>query len=131
MIIKAIKGALQVLIGAYTTRVDQATQLKLALNETVKSDQRNRASIIQTAMSVRVFWWIWAMFALPLAAWWSLVMLDTMTPAHVLNLRIPMLPDTIKPYADQIFNNIFYSGVALGTTQSVVRGVLTLIASKR
>lgn len=130
MIWQAVKGLAKVLVGAYTTRADQATQLKLALNETAQRDRHNQTTLIRTAMSVKVFWWIWAMFAFPLAGWWVLVMVDTMTPPTVLNMGIPMLPETIRPYADQIFNNVFYSGVAVGATQSVVRGILSVATRK-
>lgn len=126
-----ITGIFKVLIGAYNKRADQATQLRVAEMDVAKVEMKTRASVIRTAMSVKAFWWAWAAFAFPLGVWWALVMLDTMTPAHVLNMGIPMLPDTIRPYADQIFNSIFYSGAGVAGTQSVVRGVLNVMAAKR
>jgi len=124
-----VTNVFKVLIGAYTKRADQATQLRVAEMDVDKVEMRQRASIIRTAMSVKVFWVVWAMFAFPLGGWWCLVMLDTATPAHVLNMGIPMLPDTIRPYADQIFNSIFFSGAGVAGTQSIVRGVLNVMAA--
>lgn len=134
------------LIGAYNKRVDSAHQLEivrinadsqreqvLAVNQTARmkaeleaqtAAERTQASVIKHAMSHQVFWWVWALFAIPLGMWWALVMLDTMTPPHILSLRIPTLPASIQPYADQIFNNVFYSGAAVGGVQILGRALV-------
>lgn len=95
-------------------------RLKSQLAATLKARE---ADIIMRAMSHNVFWVVWGLFAVPLGLWWALVMLDTMTPPELLSLGIPALPQTIVPYADQIFNNIFYSGAVVGITQIVSRAI--------
>jgi hypothetical protein len=130
MIWTVITGLFKVLIGAYEKRTDQAHELKLDLIETDRLDMKNRSMIIQKAMSVKTFWFAWALFAFPLGFWWCAVMLDTMTPPEWLDMGIPMLPQTIRPYADLIFNSLFYSGAGVAGTQSVVRGVLNVVSNK-
>lgn len=122
---KFMTGLFKVFIGAYEKRAGQAAQLKLDLLDVAKTDMSNRASIIKTAMSVKTFWIAWGLFAFPLGFWWALVMIDTTIPARYLNIGVPMLPETIKAYADLIFNSIFYSGAGVAGTQSVVRGILS------
>lgn len=131
MIWRIVKGVFKVVIGAYEKRADQATQLRIAEIDAEKLDARNRASLIRSAMSFKIFWVVWAMCAVPSGAWYALVMIDTMTPAHMLNMGIPMLPVSIKPYFDMVFNSVFYSGAAVGSVQTVVRGVLNFAANRK
>lgn len=125
-----VTNVFKVLIGAYTKRADQATQLKLDLIDTAKVDMRAKSAVIRKAMSAKPFWVAWSLFAFPLGGWWLLVMIDTATPPEFLNLGIPMLPGTVKPYADMIFNSIFYSGAGVAGSQSIVRGILNVVAAR-
>lgn len=123
------------LIGYHNKKANADHAITLARIESDTSAERVRAELagvlahrqtglIKSAMSHSIFWVVWGLFAIPLGLWWALVMIDTMTPAHVLSLRIPALPPSIVPYADQIFNNVFYSGAGMGAIQLLGRAVM-------
>lgn len=71
----------------------------------------------------RMFWLVWALFAVPLGLWWALVVGDTFLT--FVNLGIPDLPQSIQPKADVIFGSIFGSGggvAAMQAISSAIRG---------
>lgn len=107
----------------------RSADAKNAAIQQAKENRANRdtsASLIKTAMAHKVFWVAWGLFAIPLGAWWSLVVIDSMIPAHILNLQVPDLPDSIKPWAQQIFDNIFLSGATVGGVQIASRAATTI-----
>jgi hypothetical protein len=71
-----------------------------------------------TAMGHRIFWVVWALFALPLACWWALAMGGTV---HGLRDWLPVvdaLNAVIRPYADRIFDLVFYTGAGMAGAQT-------------
>jgi hypothetical protein len=106
------------------TRVKEENATDRVRMEVMSTLQARQAGLTKAAMAHRTFWIVWGLFAIPLGCWWALVMVDTMTPPEVLSLRIPSLPPSIQPYADQIFNNVFYSGAGMGAAQILGRAAL-------
>lgn len=76
----------------------------------------------QEAMKSRVFWWIWAAFAAPVAFWFGAVCVDSV---FLFSGQIADLPPSVKPYATDIIRSIFGSGAAVASVQllsSAIRG---------
>lgn len=92
---------------------------------------REQSTTQRMQMSFFMFWVVWSMFAVPLGGWWCAVMLDT---TFNFGWGVSNLPMTIKPWADQIFNSLFYSGLTgagLQTTSSLVSKALSIFAWRR
>jgi len=122
-ILSAFTGSvLPSLERAYKAKLDADTEeKKLAAEANIKLLEE-RAATIQAGMRARWFWIPWSMFAVSLAFWWVLVMIDTCLP--FVHLGIGDLPNSIKPWANTIFNNLFISGGAVGGLQ-VIGGAIT------
>lgn len=75
--------------------------------------------LTQTAMGHKVFWIVWSIFAFPLAIWWALAMAGTVRPLQGLVPVVEALNVVLKPYADQIFATIFYSGAGVAGLQTL------------
>ena len=74
------------------------------------------------AMKSRVFWWIWAAFAAPVAFWFGAVCVDSV---FLFSGQIADLPPSVKPYATDIIRSIFGSGAAVASVHmlsSAIRG---------
>jgi len=74
------------------------------------------------AMKSRIFWWIWAAFAAPVAFWFGAVCVDSV---FLFSGQIADLPPSVKPYATDIIRSIFGSGAAVASVQllsSAIRG---------
>ncbi len=62
-------------------------------------------------------WWVgWSLFALPLGLWWCHVLLDT---AFGFSWQVADLPDSIRPWANEVFYSIFGSGIGGATLQAI------------
>lgn len=85
----------------------------IALSET-------QAGVIKAGMQTRVFWVVWSMFALPLALWWAAVILDSL---FLYSGRIPDLPVSVRPWADQIFANVFWTGGGVAGASVLARAI--------
>jgi hypothetical protein len=81
---------------------------------------KHLAATVQAGMSHWPFWAVWSLFAVPLGIWWAAVVLDSV---FLFSGAIPDLPDSIKPWADQIFNSIFLSGGGVAGVQLVAKAI--------
>lgn len=70
-----------------------------------------RASVIQTGMQSKVFWVPWFMAAFPLATWFALGLLDSITNGATPD--VAALPPQLKEYADAVWGSLFVSGSAV------------------
>lgn len=59
-----------------------------------------------------IFWVAWTIAAIPTVAWYGFGMIDSMIDAGAILPDVAALPPQLKDYADIVFANIFYSGVA-------------------
>lgn len=87
-----------------------------------------RSNVVTAGMAHSAFWIVWLTFAFPLAAWFALVMVDTVFTFTWLS--IPDLPPAIKPYATQIFDTVFYSGAGMGGATAVSRGLSGILGRR-
>lgn len=128
-IASAALSVVKAIFGFVQQRAADAKNITLAAMANRRASRETSAGLIKVAMAHKVFWVAWGLFAIPTGLWWSLVVLDSMIPAHIMNLQIPDLPDSIKPWAQQIFDNIFYSGAGVGTAQIVTRGAVSAVTA--
>ena len=70
-----------------------------------------RAAVIQTGMQSKVFWVPWFMAAFPLATWFALGLLDSITNGATPD--VAALPPQLKEYADAVWGSLFVSGGAV------------------
>lgn len=114
------KGALGRILDTIDRRVDSETERQRvtadAIKHYVEADAQQRA----TAMQSRVFWWVWAAFAAPVAFWFGAICLDSV---FLFSGDIADLPPSVKPYATQIFSAIFGSGAAVAGLQAVASAI--------
>jgi hypothetical protein len=74
----------------------------------------------RAAMQSRVFWFVWAVFALPLGIWFAAVCLDSV---FLFSGRIADLPASVKPYANQIVAAVFGTGGGVAGLQAIAGAI--------
>jgi len=128
VIAETVLAVAQWLIRLVGFSVDQKTeQLRIkagvdiaAIQSTIYAHKYAR-DVILSAHRQRVFWIVWSMFAVPLAAWWMLAMLDTMANGALPD--VAAIPPTLRPYADAIVNNVFLTGGGMAIASQIVRAL--------
>lgn len=115
-------GPLDRVLFSLDKSIDNETERQRIVGNVVErvavADADNRAA----AMQSRVFWAVWALFAIPVGIWHGSVALDSV---FLFSGHIADLPPSTKPYADQIVVSLFGSGGLVATAQafaSAVRG---------
>lgn len=110
------------ILAAVGHSIDNETERQRIIGTVVErvavADADNRAA----AMQSRVFWAVWALFAVPVGIWHGAVALDSV---FLFSGQIADLPPSTKPYADQIVVSLFGSGGLVATAQafaSAIRG---------
>ncbi|PZP65764.1 MAG: hypothetical protein DI604_23525 [Delftia acidovorans] len=114
------KGALNRILDTIDKRVDGETERQQIIGDAVKHYVETDAQLRATAMQSRIFWWVWAAFAAPVAFWFGAICLDSV---FLLSGHIADLPASVKPYATQIFSAIFGSGAAVAGLQAVASAI--------
>lgn len=87
-----------------------------AIEIQIAADAENR----RAAMQSRVFWFVWAVFALPLGIWFAAVCLDSV---FLFSGRIADLPASVKPYANQIVAAVFGTGGGVAGLQAIAGAI--------
>jgi hypothetical protein len=83
----------------------------------------------KTAMQYKVFWVAWSLAALPMAAWFGWGMLDTLTNGWLPD--VAAIPAGLKPWAQAVWDNVFYTGAAAAGVQGVATTIANAIKSRR
>lgn len=124
-------GLMAELRGALSDwKAAQTDQQRIAAKERVDTLQQmvalsqQQAGVITTAMQSPVFWFVWALFAVPLGLWWAAVVLDSL---FLFSGRIADLPPSVKPYADRIFDNVFWTGGGVAGAAVLGKAVTSVI----
>ena len=125
MLAAIIAKVLGVLSGGVLDRVlthlekskeGQTERLKIENARRVNADNL-QAQVITTGMQFRVFWIAWSVAAVPTAAWYGWGMVDSLFNGSLPD--VAALPPQLLRYADIVFGNIFYTGVAAFGFQAV------------
>lgn len=114
-------GTLDRILSSVDSAIDNETERQRIRGEVVSRYVQTAAETKQVAMQSRVFWAVWALFAIPLGLWWALVMLDTALP--FVSWSIPDLPLSVRPWADIIFGGLFGSGATVGAAQAIASAI--------
>lgn len=125
MISAIVAKVLGLLSGNVLDRVlGHLERSKASENERLKIEQVRQinsenlqAQVITTGMQFRVFWIAWSIAAIPTAAWYGWGMVDSMFNGSLPD--VASLPPQLLRYADIVFGNIFYTGVAAFGFQAV------------
>lgn len=83
---------------------------------------RYARDVMLAAMNHRIFWVVWGLFAVPLATWWAWGMGNTIFVGVF--PHVAEIPETMRPYADAIVANVFYTGGGMAIASSIVRAWL-------
>lgn len=75
------------------------------------------ANVVMAGMQHKAFWIPWLIAAIPTSLWYGWGMLDSLCNGALPD--VAALPPQLLRYADVVFNNIFYSGAALGGAQMI------------
>lgn len=111
-------GVLDRILKSVDSAIDNETQRQEIRGRVIQRYVETEAETRQVAMQQRMFWRIWALFAIPVGVWFAAIMADTTLPPFG-SWGIPMVPDAIKPYVDSIFYSIFGSGGVVGAAQAI------------
>lgn len=117
-VIKLLLGGL----GGGIKSVAESTTARMAIAA------KYSTTVIVAAMSHRIYWVVWGSAAGSMAFWFVWGMLDT-----TFNGALPdvaQIPPGLKPYADIVWSNIFWTGVTgygISTFGSVVSKLIDRI----
>jgi len=113
-------GPLDRVLSSLDKSIDNETERQRIVGNVVErlavADADNRA----VAMQSRVFWAVWALFAVPVGIWHGAVALDSVL---LFSGHIADLPPSTKPYADQIVVSLFGSGSLVAATQAIASAI--------
>lgn len=87
----------------------------------------NSRDVVIAGMAHRVFWVAWSIAAIPTTFWYGWGMLDT-----AFNGALPdvaSIPPGLLPWAQTVWNNIFYTGAA-GMAAQAVSGIAGAVAQR-
>lgn len=79
------------------------------------------ANVVMAGMQHKAFWIPWLIAAIPTSLWYGWGMLDSLCNGALPD--VAALPPQLLRYADVVFNNIFYSGAALGGAQMIATAI--------
>ena len=121
--------ALSKVLGHLEARVNNETERQRISAVRDQHAMTTQASVITAGMQNKMFWVAWSIAALPMAAWFGWGMLDTLTNGALPD--VAEIPPGLKPYADAVWQNIFYTGAAVAGATSAASIIGRAISSKR
>lgn len=115
-------GVVDKVLDHLARRADSETErqrIEAARQSDAEARQRD---VIVAGMGSPAFWAVWSLFAAPLGLWWALAMADTIANGALPD--VARLPPSLQPYADVIFENIFYSGGGVAGASLIARAIV-------
>lgn len=109
-------GVLSRILTSVDRSIDNETERQQIRAQVVAKYVESAAETRQVAMQSRIFWWIWALFSVPLGIWWAAICLDSV---FLFSFDVADLPASVKPYANQIFAAVFGSGAGVASLQAI------------
>lgn len=108
------------ILSTLETRIDNETERQRIVGDVISRYVAADAETRAAAMQSRVFWIVWALFALPIGFWLGAIAFDSV---FFFSGHIADLPPSVKPYATQIIASIFGSGGAVAGVQSIATAI--------
>jgi len=114
----------QSVLGYLQNKSNNAVQLE-QINATKQAAlSATSASIILGAQGHKTFWFWFSAFVAPLAFWWIAIFINTIFAKLTGSWGIGEIPPQLVPWAQIIFQNIFYAGAGVaGTSILATAGV--------
>jgi hypothetical protein len=116
----ATGGPLNRILSSVDKSIDNETERQRitasVVERAVIADAENRAASMQS----RVFWYVWALFSVPVGVWLGAICLDSV---FLFSGQIADLPPSVKPYATQIIASIFGSGAGVAGVQAIAAAI--------
>lgn len=109
-------GVLDRLLTSVDRSIDNETERQAIRAQVISTYVETQAETRQASMQSRVFWVVWFMFSAPLGFWWAMICLDSV---FQFDWYVADLPNSVKPYADNIFAAVFGSGAGVASLQSI------------
>lgn len=116
-------------LGALAQRADNETkrqQIEATREATIAGYSRD---VVVAGMAHRMFWVAWSIAAIPLAAWFGLGMIDTLLNGAGPDVAI--ITPGLRPFADIVWQNIFYSGAGVAGATVIGKSIAGAIAARR
>lgn len=113
-------GVLDRVLSSVDKSIDNETERQRIVGNVIERVAVTEAENRAAAMQSRVFWYVWALFAVPIGIWLGAVALDSV---FLFSGQIADLPPSVKPYADQIIYSLFGSGGLVATGQVVASAI--------
>lgn len=113
-------GTLDRILSTVDSKIDNETERQKVTAAVVQRYVETESENRQAAMQSRIFWWVWAGFAAPLAFWFGAVTLDSV---FLFSGQIADLPPSVKPYASQIFAAVFGAGGGVAGMQAIATAI--------
>lgn len=122
-------GFLDRVLGHLEKRIDNETERQKINALRDQHAMTTQASVITAGMQHKMFWVAWSIAALPMAAWFGWGMLDTLFNGALPD--VATIPPGLKPYADAVWQNIFYTGAAVAGATGAASIIGKAIAGRR
>lgn len=106
----------------------KSTEDRIAADVTIQSLQTQQTILIN-AMGHKMFWIGWACFVIPLGLWWAAVLINTIFAATG-SWGIGTVPNQLIPWANIVFNAVFYSGGGVASV-GLVAGAASKILGRK
>lgn len=109
-----VLGHLERKANTETERAKIAAQREAAANTTA-------ARVVMAGMQHKAFWIPWLIATVPLSVWFGWGVADSIANGALPD--VATLPPQLKQYADVVWQNIFYTGAAMGGAQLVAQAI--------
>lgn len=113
-------GPLDRVLSSLDMSVDNETERQRIAGDIISKYVAADADTRAAAMQSRIFWYVWALFAIPIGFWLGAIAVDSV---FFFSGHIADLPPSVKPYATQIIASIFGSGGAVAGIQAVASAI--------
>ncbi|HTM77996.1 MAG TPA: hypothetical protein VL133_10245 [Devosia sp.] len=113
-------GPLDRVLSSLDKSVDNETERQRIAGDIISKYVAADADTRAAAMQSRIFWYVWALFAIPIGFWLGAIAVDSV---FFFSGHIADLPPSVKPYATQIIASIFGSGGAVAGIQAVASAI--------
>ncbi len=109
-IISLAPGLLGSVLGHLEKKADSETERQRIRSLAEQNAANNQAAVIVAGMQHTMFWVAWSIAALPMSAWFGWGLLDTLFNGALPD--VAEIPPGLQPWAQSVWNNIFFSGAA-------------------
>lgn len=120
LLLSFFKGPLGRILDTVDRKVDSEMERQRIVGDVISRYVAADAETRAAAMQSRVFWYVWALFAIPIGFWLGAIAIDSV---FFFSGRISDLPPSVKPYATQIITSIFGSGGAVAGVQAIATAI--------